>query len=297
MSIYEYSERINTQLNRAIIRLDKVKIVASSSKNKLTFDNYNKENLDKFVKKYKHATIHPYFWRIDYSINMIDMDEEIFILDEPDTYMVNVDYFEKGKMIMFIVFFNVLCNTFEYKNTTKYQEYLRELNIDKNVFANFLINNIFYFPLTENYFTLIKRIFTNDNIIDYIFKTDYNQDQIFIILQEFNYGSLNNLSKHIFNSKLNDKDKLCLCQKLIGEYNDNIDTNKEVLLSMKNFKPYLIYYLYTMNISDELVNSYYYTWNLVLDNGGACKLTIIDDNKLNDKLRQRYEVIKDNFNL
>ena len=182
-------------------------------------------------------------------------------------------------------------------NIEEYQNYLDRLNIDKNTFAQFLINNKFNFPLTENYHLLIKRIFSNYNIVDYIFQTNYNYEQIAIILNDFDYGSLNILSSYIFDSNLDDKAKLCLCQALLNNYNDSIDTSKEILLSMKNFKPYLIYYLYTMHITDDLINNYFYTWKMVLDNGGAEKIRILDDNKLNDKVKQRYEVIKDNFNL
>ena len=130
-----------------------------------------------------------------------------------------------------------------------------------------------------------------------IFKTEYNYEQIALILEDFDYGSMNAVSAYIFNSNLSDKCKLCLCQKLISTYNDNIDTSKKILLSMKNFKPYLIYYLYTMSVPEDLINNYYYTWGMVLDNRGGEEINIIDDNKLNDKIKQRYQVIKDNFNL
>ena len=304
MSIYLYSQAINEKVKEKIINLDRVDVVASAFKKgekiELFFDNYNEDNLIKFCRNKNHENIivHPYFWNHEYCyLSMINQQEKIYNLTDPNTILININYFSAGQLVMIIIFFNIINITYCLDNIEEYQNYLDRLNIDKNTFAQFLINNKFNFPLTENYHLLIKRIFSNYNIVDYIFQTNYNYEQIAIILNDFDYGSLNILSSYIFDSNLDDKAKLCLCQALLNNYNDSIDTSKEILLSMKNFKPYLIYYLYTMHITDDLINNYFYTWKMVLDNGGAEKIRILDDNKLNDKIKQRYEVIKDNFNL
>ena len=304
MSVYLYSQAINDKLKERIIKLDKVDVVATALKKEekieLKYDDYNEDRLIKFCrnKNNNNIIVHPYFWNHEYcNLSMINEEKKIYNLTEPDTNLVNINYFSVGQIVMIIIFFNIINVTYCLINIEEYKNYLDRLNIDKNTFADFLINNKFKLPLTENYHLLIKRIFTNDNIANYIFKTDYNYEQIALILNDFDYGSLNLLSVYIFDSDMDDKSKLCLCQELLNNYNDSIDTSKKILLSMKNFKPYLIYYLYTMYVPDELVNNYYYTWKMVLDNGSAERISIVDDNKLNDKIKQRYEVIKDNFNL
>lgn len=304
MSIYLYSQAINEKLKNKIIKLEPVDIVASAYKKEekieIKFSDYSEDKLIKFCdnKKHKNIIIHPYFWNHEYcKLDMLDKKDKLYNLPEPETDLVNINYFSSGQIVMIIIFFNIINITYCLNNTEEYKTFLNRLNIDRNTFAQFLINNKFNFPLTENYHLLIKRIFTDNNISDYIFRTNYNYDQIALILKDFDYGSLNVLSADIFSSDLSDKAKLCLCQSLLNDYNDSIDTSKEILLNMENFKPYLIYYLYTMQVPDELINNYYYTWKMVLDNGGAQKITILDDNKLNDKIKQRYQVIKDNFNL
>ena len=304
MSIYLYTQNINEKIKKNVVKLRKIDIIASAIKNnkkiELHYEEYNEDKLKNFCQNRNHNNIkvHPYFWNHNYcNISMIYNEEKIYNLDEPDTIILNINYFSSGRLVMFNVFFNILSLTYCLDNKKEYKNYLDKLNIDRTIFANFLINNKFNFPLTENYLILIKRIFTNDNIVDYVFETNYNFKQIALILNSFDYGSINILSSYIFTSKLSDSEKLCLCQELLRNYNDNIDVSSHVSLNMKNFKPYLIYYLYTMNIPEDLINSYYYTWNMVLDNKGASKLTINDDIKLNEKIKQRYQVIKDNFNL
>lgn len=304
MSIYLYSQGINEKVKNKIIKLDRVDIVASAYKKgekiEIKFNDYTENKLIKFCdsKNHEKIIIHPYFWNHEYcKLDMLDKKDKMYNLPDPETDLININYFSAGQIVMIIIFFNIINVTYCLDNIEEYKNFLDRLNIDRNTFAQFLINNKIDLPLTENYHLLIKRIFTNNNISDYVFKTKYNYDQISLILKDFDYGSLNILSANIFYSDLNDKAKLCLCQSLLNDYNDTIDTSKEILLNMKNFKPYLIYYLYTMEVPEELINNYYYTWKMVLDNGGAQKITILDDNKLNDKIKQRYQVIKDNFNL
>lgn len=304
MSIYLYSKGINDKLRKKVINLENIDIVATALKKgekvELKYGNYNEDNLIKFCrnKNYTNIIVNPYFWNHGYcKLEMLDKKEKIYNITEPDTILININYFSSGLIVMLIIFFNILNITYCLEDVEEYKNFLDQLNIDRTTFANFLIDNKFNFPLTDNYHLLIKRIFTNVNICDYIFKTEYNYEQIALILEDFDYGSMNVVSAYIFNSNLSDKCKLCLCQKLISTYNDNIDTSKKILLSMKNFKPYLIYYLYTMSVPEDLINNYYYTWGMVLDNRGGEEINIIDDNKLNDKIKQRYQVIKDNFNL
>lgn len=304
MSIYLYSQGINEKVKNKIIKLEPVEIVAHAYKKgkkiELNFSDYNEDKLIKFCnnKSYENIIIHPYFWNHTYcNLDMLDKKEKLYNLPEPQTDLVNIDYFSNGQIVMIISFFNIINITYCLCDKEEYKNFLNRLNIDRNTFAEFLINNKFNFPLTENYHLLIKRIFTDNNISDYVFKTNYNFEQIALILADFNYGSLNVLSAEIFSSDLSDKAKLCLCQKLINNYNDRIDTTKEILLNMKNFKPYLAYYLYTLEVPDELVNNYFFTWKMFLESGGAQKITILDNNQLNDKIQQRYQVIKDNFNL
>ena len=304
MSIYLYSKGINDKLRKKVIKLENIDIVATALKKgekiELKYDNYNEDNLIRFCrnKNYTNIIVNPYFWNHGYcKLEMLDKKEKIYNVTEPDTILININYFSSGLIVMLNIFFNILNITYYLDDVEEYKNFLDQLNIDRTTFANFLIDNKFNFPLNDNYHLLIKRIFTNVNICDYIFKTEYNYEQIALILEDFDYGSMNEISAYIFNSKLSDKCKLCLCQNLISTYNDNIDTSKKILLSMKNFKPYLIYYLYTMSVPEDLINNYYYTWGMVLDNRGGEEINIVDDNKLNDKIKQRYQVIKDNFNL
>lgn len=302
MSIYLYSQKINENVKRNIINLQLPEVVARAGPKELTINDYNEAKLIKFCenRKNKDIKVHPYFWNHNYCLfNMLDMEEKFADLVTPDTYLVNSQFFEAGSIIMLVSFFNILSLTYEMTNQDDYEKLLNRLNIDRTIMANFLIDNNFDLPLTDNLLLLIKRIFRNNNIIDFVFtpKLIFSYDQIALILSHFDYGSINQISSNIFDSNLSDKEKLCLCQELIRQYSQPIDADRIIYLKIKNFRPYLCYYLYTMMVEDELANIYYQVWQSFIYNQGAAQLIITDDNKMNEKIQQRYQVIKDYFNL
>ena len=300
MSIYLYSRKINDILGKEIIKLEFPRDIAEAGENKLSFTEYSENKLERFSRK-KEVKIHPYFWNHNYcNLQMLDDKISFKDLKTPDTIIIDDKLFGLGNIIMMVTFFNILSLTFEIPDgDEKYDKLLNRLNIDRNIFAEFLTYNKFKFPLRDNYLKLIKRVFTCNNIIDFVFTKPiiYNYQYISTILNYFDYGSLNDLSKYIFESNLSNKEKLCLCNELIDTYPDEIDKNPVIYLDMSNFKPYLCYYLYTMDVEEELINFYYYIWQIFLDNKGAYKLVILDNEELQYKICQRLEVIKDTFDI
>lgn len=305
MSIYLYSTKINELLNTKVIDIELPKIVATAHKGeekiKLTYQDYNEKKLQQFVEKKSHNNIivNPYFWNYKYChLDMLNRKNKFESLALPNTMLVDLELFFLGNFVMLLSYFNILEITFSPTNNGEYEKYLDRINIDRIVFAEFIIKNNFKFPLTDNFMKLIKRIFTNENILDLVFLNNlFTIDEITDILSHFDYGSLNMTSEYIFNSYLPDSEKLLLCEKLIDQYPYMIDTDKIIYLDMKKFKPYLCYYLYTMEIPDEYVNIYYCVWKLYLDNNGAPELIILNDEELNEKIKRRYLALKDNFNL
>jgi len=230
---------------------------------------------------------------------MLDDNIDVIKIKKPDTITLDIKNFNPGMLIMILSFYNAIYLTYALEKEEEYKLFLNKLNTDRTIFSQFLIENRINLPVTPNYLLLIKRIFTNNNILEFVFneplKFDY--EQIALILSHFDYGSINEISTYIFNASLEKKDKLLLCQMLIKNYEYDIDSVEINYLDKKLFKPYLNYYLYTMNIEDDLVNIYYQTWEIFLYNNGAGKLVIMNDDKLNENIQKRYNTIKDNFNL
>lgn len=302
MSIYLYSQKINKNVKKDIIKLQLPEIVARAEGNELNINDYSEKELTNFCenKKNKDIKVHPYFWNHNYCLfNMLNIEEKFSDLVTPDTYLINSQFFEAGSIIMLLSFFNILSLTYEINNQEEYEKLLNRLNIDRNIMSKFLIDNNLNLPLTDNLMLLIKRIFRNNNITNFLFtpKIIFNCDQIALILSHFDYGSVNQISSDIFNSNLTDKEKLCLCQDLIRQYSQPINADPIIYLKIKNFRPYLGYYLYTMMVDNELTNIYFQVWQSYINNQGAVRLIITDDNRMNEKIQQRYEVIKDYFNL
>jgi len=300
MSIYIFSKKINKILEREIIHLELPEVVAYSGSRKLTLKNYEEDKLQKFCESNKNVKIHPYFWNHNYCvIDMLDDNIDVIKIKKPDTITLDIKNFNPGMLIMILSFYNAIYLTYALEKEEEYKLFLNKLNTDRTIFSQFLIENRINLPVTPNYLLLIKRIFTNNNILEFVFneplKFDY--EQIALILSHFDYGSINEISTYIFNASLEKKDKLLLCQMLIKNYEYDIDSVEINYLDKKLFKPYLNYYLYTMNIEDDLVNIYYQTWEIFLYNNGASKLVIMNDDKLNENIQKRYNTIKDNFNL
>jgi hypothetical protein len=301
MSIYIFVDKINESVKRNIISLELPKIIAYDDDKEFRLENYNETKLEKFCsRKSKKIKIHPYFWNHNYcTLDMLDVKVKIGNIETPDTIILDVENYIPGIIIMMISFYNIIYITYTLQNTYEYENFLNRLNIDRNIFSQFLIENNFNLPLTTNYLLLIKRIFTGDNITTYLFNKPmhYDYKDIANILSFFDYGSINDISQYIFSSNMSEKDKLCLCQELMRNYNYSIDSVNINYLDTKIFKDYLNYYLYTMLVPDKLENIYFETWNIFLTNGGAPRLIIINDDILNNKIERRYQILKDYFNL
>lgn len=305
MSIYLFSQQINKNIDNNVIDIGNPKIIASAEKKGekiiLPFEKYNETRLQKFVetKSYNNIIVSPYFWNYNYcKLNMLDKKNKFESLETPNTMLVDIDLFFAGNFLLVLTFFNILDITYCETSENDYDKFLNRINVDRKVFADFMIKNQFKLPLTYNLKKLILRIFTGDNILNYVLLPNlFTVKEIAEILNHFDYGSLNMASEYIFNSYLSDKERLCLCQYLIEEYPVNIDNDRIIYLNLRKFKPYLCYYLYTMEVPSELVNIYYYVWKLFKDNGGAMQLIMVRDEVLNDKIQQRYNALKDNFKL
>jgi hypothetical protein len=298
MSIYSYSEKINSLLQRNIIKIKIPEIIAYKGNDKVYYDDYDEKKLEKLARKNYIFNIN--FWNINYcdENNLSEEFKTEFFFQPPKSNIVNINKINIGILVMSISFLNTLYLTYEVEDHDKYCEFLNNLNIDRNVFAKFIIENNFCLPLTENYLSLIKRIFTNINIIDYVFndKIIYNPNQIKSILEHFNFGSINFASQYIFDNKyLSTKDKLCYIEVLLDLYDDDIDKDNIIFLNTKNFKPYLLYYLFSLDIDYDLNNFYFIIMEKFITKNGAHEIKIVNDDKLNDKMANKSKVIKDHF--
>ena len=221
MSIYVKNKKLIELLDQTNLKykIPKIRnsIVATLLENnkekKIMIDEYNEENLKKTVlsKKYEKVIVDHNFWNYNYcKADNLDNNNLKLYTKNLKTKLIDIENFPAGYITMIICIYDIFCNIFIIKEKEELLTYLSNLNIDKTYVAKYLIDNDFRLPLTENYLELIKRIFTSDNIFDFLFKDkpifDHNETRV--ILENFEIGNLNDTSFYIFTSDISDLSKL-----------------------------------------------------------------------------------------
>lgn len=306
MSIYLLRLELKNLLPEYKINLKKIKTVASyyvdDTKKYLFFDDYTEEKLLQIVstKHYTNVKINFYFWNIFYcDKSHIDMKDKKTLLEGIDTFIFDYSKGFLGSLLNLININLLLVNTFKVKSLEQYEQYIANINIDKKYTANYLIKENFKFPLTENYFHLIQRLFTEDNILPFMFNkvNKFDQDEILRLIEDNKFLDINQASYFIFNSNLKIEDKLLYTKVIIENYKKDININPITYLKLSNFIPHIGFYLYYSKIPSEYFNIYTEVMKLYYELNGSIKFIITDNDNLNQKMEKRFLSLKPIFDL
>ena len=116
--------------------------------------------------------------------------------DEPylETHMFYV-----GMVTVTIMYYSILYHSLLVSDQL-FSSYMSLINIDRNDFSRFLTQSSIYFPLTNNYLTLLWRVFNDETIGEYLFpgtKFFYTPEQTREILSMFNIRDIRSYVKRI----------------------------------------------------------------------------------------------------
>jgi hypothetical protein len=285
MSIHIYIEKIKEMLSRQgnvkyNVPDDQVNsIVATGIKGKkphiLKIDDYTEDNLIALIIKnnevnhYKHLYVDYRFWNYRYcspenlQTENLKYMMEIAPSDEP---YIETHMFYVGMVTVTIMYYSIIYHSLIAKNDL-FKNYMSLINIDRNDFSRFLTQSYIYFPLTENYLTLIKRVFTDETIGEYLFHENgppYSYIQVREILSFFNVRDIRYYVKLIYDMDESLENKYHYLDVIFDSLDGSIDDYKKVFATDEmDFKP-VGYYLEELrpdtvdldNLYEELVKKY-----------------------------------------
>jgi len=238
----------------------------------MRLDDYSEDKLTKLVldKPFKEIYVDYRFWNYRYCSPQNLKIENLKCIRkvENDPYIVPSLYYV-GMVVVMIMYYQIFYYTFTIKNDDVFKTYLREINIDRDDFSDFMISNNIVLPLTMKYIMLLVRIFSDDNIGEYLFATagewKYNIEDTSKILSFFTVVDIRNYAKLIFESDENVENKLKYFNIVLELYDGSIDYHEKVFSlpypqKGKELQP-VGYYLFPLGdkISDDLFNLYTYT--------------------------------------
>jgi hypothetical protein len=266
MSIYIYTSKIRELLgDRVRYKLpdDQLNsIVATGIKGKkphiLKFEKYSEENLIALVKKhdYKHLYVDYRFWNYKYcSPDNLQIENLKYMIEMPRSIepYIQTHKFYMGMVVITIMYYSILYHSLMVSDKL-FKNYMSLINIDKNDFSRFLIQSSIYFPLTKNYLTLIKRVFTDQTIGEYLFPEDgafYTSDQTRVILSLFTIRDIRDYVKLIYLMDENLENKYYFLEIVFDLFDGSIDEYKKVYATENmEFKP-VGYYLEQLSPTRE----------------------------------------------
>lgn len=300
MSLYLFTEKLIKNLEKTKFKYEiyipeNDTIVAYTKDKKLLYKNYTEENLKYFVLINQDVKINNFFWNYNYC-----NQSNISTLEKTDV-LTDLEIYNMGKLILEIYMTEILANCFSYMNN--YKKYLETINIEKDVFAKFLINLNSKLPLTEGYLELIIKVFSQqyykidiidfdeiDDIIKFLFQKGdrFTLEENKVIFENIQVKNINSASIFITkNSSLNQFDKLKNIDYMILNQHKMIGEIKHQIISHKNRENFLSFNLLNMDIEKENINIYKDVVNNFINTGGSLDINIPDDKLLNDELKQK----------
>lgn len=300
MSLYLFTEKLIKNLEKTKFKYEiyipeNDTIVAYTKDKKLLYKNYTEENLKYFVLINQDVKINNFFWNYNYC-----NQSNISTLEKTDV-LTDLEIYNMGKLILEIYMTEILANCFSYMKN--YKKYLETINIEKDVFAKFLINLNSKLPLTEGYLELIIKVFSQqyykidiidfdeiDDIIKFLFQKGdrFTLEENKVIFENIQVKNINSASIFITkNSSLNQFDKLKNIDYMILNQHKMIGEIKHQIISHKNRENFLSFNLLNMDIEKENINIYKDVVNNFINTGGSLDINIPDDKLLNDELKQK----------
>lgn len=219
MSIHIYTTKIKNMLGNSVryslpedhTQLNSV--VATGIKGKkphiLKLDDYTEDNLIALITKnnqvghFKHLYVDYRFWNYKYcSPENLQTENLKWMMEIPPSEepYIETHMFYVGLITVTIMYYSILYHSLIVSDTL-FKGYMSLINIDKNDFSRFLTQSSIYLPLTKNYLTLLKRVFTNETIRDYLFPEIgcfYTADQVREILSNFEVNDIREYVKLIY---------------------------------------------------------------------------------------------------
>lgn len=221
-------------------------IVATGIKGKkphiLKVDDYTEDNLITLVTRnseinhYKHLYIDYRFWNYKYcSPENLQTENLKWMMEIPPSEepYIQTHMFYVGLVTVTIMYYSVLYHSLIVSDAL-FEGYMSLINIDRNDFSRFLTQSSIYFPLTKNYLTLLKRVFTYETIGEYLFPEIgcfYDGAQVREILQHFEIRDIQQYAKLIYEMNSFSPDNKSEEDLLSSSDEDLLSSSEEDLLS------------------------------------------------------------------
>lgn len=239
----------------------------------MRLEDYNEDNLTKLVldKPFKEVYVDYRFWNYRYcKPENLKVENLKCVRGRKEDPYIDPSLYYVGMVVVMIMYYQIFYYTFTIKNEEVFKTYLREINIDREDFSQFMIEKNISLPLTRNYLMLLTRIFENDNIGEYLFSftgseggkggdMKYNLEDTSTILSFFKVIDIRNYAKLIFTSSETIQNKLLYFNIVLDLYDGSIDYHEKVFSSNTGEEPKPVgYYLFSLEdkIDDDLYNLY-----------------------------------------
>ena len=294
MSIYEHLTRLETLTKGLFVKPLLPDIVARKKNSDLVI-KISDSNIDKIIKDLDEDYYVDYhYWNYEYhSYEMLEEKFKESLKNKIKFIVDNLELVAFGSFINRILFHQMLVNMYSF-DVTEFKKYLYLVNIDKNVILDLYIEYDYKLPYTENFLCFLERILDDNNshkILNIIFSKDkeianFDREIISMLLKKFNFGDIN--SAYLFIVKNNYytlTDKLLYLHIMIDSYEDIIDQEQNDNLSFKNLENSLGFYLYSLNVENNLAKLYIKIIDLFRAKGGVKSVSIVDDTELDRKLK------------
>ena len=266
----------------------KKKLVVYNKKILLEYKDYNEEDLERIIKKYKKAIIDFEFWNYNYcSYNNLDSVISENIINDMDTIVGSLKDFSVGTITILIIIHEILLKIYKIKSNKVFIQYLQEIKVSRKIIKNFMLNMKYQLPLTDNYLTLILEVFDKETIFDFLFKKccNFTLGEFEKIMEYFELSDIHLVSYYIFTSFKDKSKQLKYLDKCLVLFEDKIDFSENVIFKKKNNNPHVGYYLLTMKLNTKLEPLYYCVVKKYLDKYGSLNI-IIEDNEDENKIIQ-----------
>lgn len=279
----------------------------------LTFKSFTLPFFPEVIAYKKDGT--PYLYKKDYDVKVINNLDNDYIIEYGffdyryhDFEMLSLDFRNNlkkkitvvvehleaasyGYFINYIIFHEILVNIYSLEKED-FIIYLDGLNIYRKSILDIYLEYNYKLPFSENYLIFLKRILKHreEKILDIVFNSRNHNDnfkntEISTMLDNFDYGNINDAYLKIVNNiSYSQKEKLIYLQILLENYKYTIDQESIIYFSVKKSRKILGYYLYTMDVDENLINIYRNILKIFLEKGGVKKLTIVDNNDIKNKI-------------
>lgn len=230
----------------------------------LKFEDYSEDVLVSIVKnnKFKSLFIDHRFWNYKYCRSENLRIENIYHMYKiPEDILVDPQKLYTGLITINIMYYSVLHNSLKVVGEKIFKTYLHNLNIDRKDFGRFLKEKEIYLPLTQNFISLLERVFRKNDIIDYLFPESrkvpfYDYDQMEKILSYFKVDDIRTYVEYIYDSQMDLEQKYKYISLVMEYFDGDIDDYEKVYITTDEKDKPVGYYLSKLEPTDELFELY-----------------------------------------